>query len=89
MKNIVNLLGESLEKKNAHSFLTSKGYKAMRVDVNAFIWSINPRWQSQTCIVPENKKGNLKEFAGKKVDIITTTIAGNGGARINFYIKTI
>lgn len=89
MKNIVYLLGEPVEKKNAHSFLTSKGYKTMRVDVNAFIWAIDPRWQSRTCIVPENKKGNLKEFAGKKVDIITTTIARNVGARINFYIKTI
>lgn len=89
MKNIVYLLGHPIEKKNAHSFLTSKGYKYMRVDVNAFIWSIDPRWQSRTCVVPEKKKGNLAEFAGKEVDIITTTIAGNGGARINFYIKTI
>lgn len=89
MKNLVTLLGQTVEKQHSYKLLVDNGFKPMEVAVNAFIGSINDRWSEQTVTIPADKKGNLKEFAGKQVIVIPTTIKANGGARINFYIKAV
>lgn len=62
------------------------GLEYMTVDINAAEFDIDIRWNIQTVNIPANKRGNLKKYAGKDVDVICTTVASKG-ARINFYIK--
>ena len=64
------------------------GLEEMTVDISAAEFGINRRWELQRVEIPSNKRGNLKKFAGKKVDVICTTIS-RGGPRINFYIKEV
>ncbi len=42
----------------------------------------------QESVIPENQKGNLRKFAGKRVQIICTTITIDGG-QINMFVKEI
>lgn len=62
------------------------GFIGMRVDINAAEFYIGIRYRIQTVNIPATKTGNLKKFAGKKVDVICTTIQ-RGAPRINFYIR--
>ncbi len=87
MKNLVTVQGQEIEKKAAHNLLTASGFKYTRCDINAFPGNINPRWCDRTIEIPRKQRGNLGEFAGMTCTVITETVAGNGGARINFYIK--
>lgn len=89
MKNLITVLGQTIEKKDAYKLFTSNGYKHMVVDIQTAPFGVNPRFTEQIVDIPENKRGNLSAFKGKKVSVYTTTVAGNGGARINFYIKEI
>lgn len=89
MKNKVTIQGKEIEKGKAHEFLIGLGFKNSICDINAFPTNIDPRWCDRVINIPEKKRGNLSKYAGKKCSVITTTIAGNGGARINFYIKVI
>jgi len=87
MKNLTVVQGQEIEKGKAYGFLLSKGFDYTRCDINAFPGDINPRWCERTIEIPAGKRGNLSKFAGKECTVITETVASNGGARINFYIK--
>lgn len=65
------------------------GYEAMKVDINNAPFDINYRYLIQEVFIAENKRGNLAKYAGKNCEVIVTNISGNGGARVNFYIKAV
>ena len=62
------------------------GFKCCVCDISASPFNINLRYQIQTIEIPLYKRGNLKKYAGKTVDIIATTVS-RGAPRINFYIR--
>lgn len=62
------------------------GFEGCVCDISAAPFHIDLRYQMQTIKIPSDKRGNLKKYAGKTVDIIATTVS-RGGPRINFYIR--
>lgn len=50
--------------------------------------SLDFRYSIQTVNIPSNQRGNLFQFAGKKVEVICTVI-GRGQATIAMWVKTI
>lgn len=62
------------------------GFEEMTVDVNAAEFDIDVRHEVQTVDIPKNKRGNLRAYAGKTVEVICTYIT-RGSARIHFYIR--
>ena len=71
---------------NGDDYKPKFGFENMTVDIEAAEFDINTRWEVQTVKIPAKKRGNLSDYAGKKVEVIVTTIARTG-ARINFLIK--
>ena len=88
MKNLINIFGREIEKKNANSLFVEKGYEYETVDIKSASFDITRRYTEQIVTIPANKRGNLSKYAGKKVSIFATTISAKG-PRIEFYIKAI
>jgi len=87
--NISELLNkiESTEilKKDCHTHFSALGFECMIVDIRAAPFMID-KYSLVTLEIPADKRGNLSRFAGKRVEIIPTTVS-RGGPRINFYIR--
>lgn len=63
--------------------------KNMQVSISALDFiDIDKRYQIQKTNIPTNKRGNLSEFAGKRVEIILTQVT-QMGKRMNLYIREI
>ena len=63
--------------------------KNMQVSISALDFiDIDKRYQIQKTNIPTNKRGNLSEFAGKRVEIILTQVT-QMGQRMNLYIKEV
>jgi hypothetical protein len=74
------------EKQKSINLLCENGFEGCVCDINSAPFYIELRYQIQTVKIPADKRGNLKKYAGKTVDIIATTVS-RGGPRINFYIR--
>ena len=63
--------------------------KYMQVSISALDFiDIDKRYQIQKTNIPTNKRGNLSEFADKRVEIIVTQVTQTG-KRMNLYIREI
>ena len=63
--------------------------KYMQVSISALDFiDIDKRYQIQKTNIPTNKRGNLSEFAGKRVEIIVAQVTQTG-KRMNLYIREI
>ena len=61
----------------------------MQVSISALDFiDIDKRYQIQKTNIPTNKRGNLSEFAGKRVEIIVAQVTQTG-KRMNLYIREI
>lgn len=68
-----------------------KHMEEMTCDIDALesvIGDIDPRYTLREVAIPQNKRGNLAKYAGKRVYLFTTTVSRFGG-RIEFYICEI
>lgn len=74
------------EKKGKVDIICNEGFDLSVCDINAAPFDVDLRYQIQTIEVPSSKRGNLAKYAGKKVDVIATTVTKNS-PRINFYVK--
>ena len=87
--NISELLNkiESKEilKKDCHTHFSALGFEGMIVDINAAPFPL-ASYEVVEIQIPEDKRGNLSKYAGKRVEVIPTTVS-RGGPRINFYIR--
>ena len=66
--------------------LCEDGFEGMVCDINAAPFYVDFRYEIQTIVISADKRGNLKKYAGKTVDVIATTVS-RGAPRINFYIR--
>jgi hypothetical protein len=72
------------------NLLKEKGFEEMTVGITTTCFSTLKidRYTIQEIEIPESKKGNLKKYAGQKVQIIATVIP-NRTQSIKFFIKKI
>lgn len=71
---------------NFDTYKPVKGFERMTVGIVAAPFDIDVRYFIQKVNIPTSQRGNLRKYAGKKVQVICTTIDSRS-PRINFLIK--